>query len=130
MHACQFTKSARLLVCAVSVLALPLCVQAGHARDRGMSEQEAVTLLLHKLKRHHLYPWLNYECLGFIVEKKTQTFVDIAIREIHNSRCSGDPGTSPIVDRFRVMRSTANVLWYDFSRDRYASFAKARSQHK
>ena len=47
---------------------------------------------------------------------------DIAIRERHTGRCGGDPHTSPVVDRFRVIRGSGRILWYDPVDGEYVAF--------
>lgn len=114
-----------LIMYTVLLLANPVYVQAD-----SLSEQESVKLLTQKVKSNRLYPWANFDCLAFIVEDKTNTSIDIAVREIHDGKCPGDPGVSPVVDRFRVMRSTKTILWFDFVTGKYARFAQAKSRRQ
>lgn len=53
------------------------------------------------------------ECLGFETEEVSDSTIDIAIREIHQDKCPGDPETAPIVDRFRILRLSKTLLWYN-----------------
>jgi len=53
-------------------------------------------------------------CLAFEVESD-----DIAVREIHGGECAGDPETSPIRERFRVV--AGGVERYDVESDSYVA---------
>jgi hypothetical protein len=56
------------------------------------------------------------DCASFAVEERTPSYAVVAMREIHDSRCAGDPQVSPIVHRVRVERSGAIEL-YDTATD-------------
>lgn len=58
-------------------------------------------------------------CLAYEMEEESRASFDIAVREIHDSRCGGEPDVMPVVDRFRVERPSARVLRYDPVTDRW-----------
>jgi hypothetical protein len=62
------------------------------------------------------------ECLVFMAEGEIRDQFDIAIRERHTGKCGGDPHTSPVVDRFRVIRGSGRILWYDPVGGEYVPF--------
>ena len=73
--------------------------------------------------------WTAPECLSFMAEGEINRDFDIAIRERHSGKCGGDPRTSPVVDRFRVPRGSATILWYDPVHGEYVAFDRfARSR--
>jgi hypothetical protein len=58
-------------------------------------------------------------CLAYQVEGKTLRAFDIAVRERHEGSCPGDPGTMPVIERFRVTRSPVTLWHYDVMIDAY-----------
>ena len=79
-----------------------------------LTEKQALNHLISRIQKDKLYDsWTTLSCLSILVEEKTKQYFDIAIREKHDERCPGDPLTAPIVDRFRVDRSTGKIQWYD-----------------
>lgn len=79
-----------------------------------LTEEQALNHLISRIQKDKLYDsWATLSCLSIFVEDKTKKYFDIAIREKHNERCPGDPATAPIVDHFRVDRSTGKIQWYD-----------------
>lgn len=94
---------------------------------RKLSEAEARRLLLRTIERDRLYTsWTRIECLSFFTEARRAAWFDFAVREKHGGGCAGDPDTAPIVDRFRVMRNTGRLLWYDVAEDSYVPYARAK----
>jgi hypothetical protein len=78
-----------------------------------ISEKHALHILVTRLANDKLYDsWTNSACLSFITDGKTKTYYDFVIREKHNGVCPGDPDTAPIIDRFRVNRSTLEIEWF------------------
>ncbi|WP_019865787.1 hypothetical protein [Methylovulum miyakonense] len=48
--------------------------------------------------------------------------IDIAVREIHDDGCPGDPDIVPVVDRFRLLRGSKKLLWYNFVEDGFVDY--------
>jgi hypothetical protein len=68
-----------------------------------LSENQALAIVIQKVKDDALYSsWAKIECLSFYTEEISENNIDIAIRENHKDNCLGDPGTAPIIYRFRV----------------------------
>lgn len=55
----------------------------------------------------------NPACFSYFVDAETATHVEITVRERHGGRCPGDPATSPIRDRYRVMLRGGTIQRYD-----------------
>jgi len=56
---------------------------------------------------------ISLSCVSFVVEERTSTYFEYALRENHNGKCGGDPDTSPIVDRYQVYRSSKSIKWLE-----------------
>lgn len=70
------------------------------------TDKRAVQRLKDKIRSDHLYAsWTSAQCLWFDPEDCNRHAVEVAIHEIHDERCGGDPATSPVVDRFRVFKN-------------------------
>lgn len=79
-----------------------------------LTEKQALNVLVLKIEKDQLYSgWTSLSCLSFLTEEKTINHFDFGIHEKHGGKCPGDPSTYPIVDRFRVDRSTKTIYWYD-----------------
>lgn len=61
----------------------------------------------------------NLDCRYFFVEEVRPDSIEIAIREKHGDTCGGDPEVSPIVDRFKVKRTSQEIDKYDPLEDEY-----------
>jgi len=64
------------------------------------------------------------ECVTLMAEGEINLHFDVAIREKHDEKCGGDPATASIVDRFRVLRGTSTVQWYDPVNGEYLPFER------
>lgn len=60
--------------------------------------------------------------LSFFTEERTKEYFAFEIHEKHGGKCPGDPNTAPIVDRFRVNRSTKIIQWYDPAEDEFVPY--------
>ncbi|MCS0629547.1 hypothetical protein NX786_09395 [Telluria mixta] len=84
------------------------------AAPEQVSEQQALDLLVKQLKAHRV---ADLDCLSFMDESdhpangKADQW-DFAAHEIHNERCGGDPGVSPVRDRYRL-DAAGKVLVYN-----------------
>jgi len=82
-----------------------------------LSEDKAVMLASWAMERRG--PAAAKGCLAYEVEESTRTRFDIAVREIHDDRCGGDPDVMPVIERFRVTRRPAAIARYDVVNDRW-----------
>jgi hypothetical protein len=85
-----------------------------------ISENRALMLLLAAIKEQD---GSDVDCLAFSSESDFSSDSKAALwefsaREVHDSRCGGDPSTSPIRDRYRVA-SNGEVEIYDPSSGDY-----------
>jgi hypothetical protein len=98
----------------VAVLtALALVVQAGPHSHR-LDEDAALSLLERTLKNDDVYARrISLNCVSYGTEETTDAYFQFALREIHNAKCGGDAETSPVVDRYRVYRSSGKLKWFE-----------------
>jgi len=102
---------------------LPKPPQCSEARGAA-----AIRLLQARVQQEKLYAsWARPQCLSFVAESCDATTVDLAIREVHNEVCGGDPSTAPVVDRFRLHRPSRRIQWYDAANGEYLAFEKIHS---
>ncbi len=107
---------ASIFIIATFLFLHPLIARAQDRKDQ-ISENQALAIVIQKVKDDALYSaWAKIECLSFYTEEISENNIDIAIRENHKDNCLGDPDTAPIVDRFRILRLTKKLLWYNFVR--------------
>ena len=72
----------------LALLATPACAQS---RPDDALAARAVAIV----KKHHLSSE-PIACLGFVVNRSAQPGVDdVDVREIHNTKCGGDPSVEP-----------------------------------
>ncbi|MBI5656734.1 MAG: hypothetical protein HZC44_07920 [Geobacter sp.] len=98
---------------------LPIPANAKNLLD----EEHALDVMVSQIQKDKLYDsWTSTDCLSFITEEKTKIYFDFAIHEKHGGACPGDPGTAPVVDRFRVNRSTHKIQWLEPAEGKYLSY--------
>jgi len=118
------------LAAIVFVLLRPVASTADDAKS-SLSVSEARDLLAQNIHDDAVYAsWTKIRCLSFDVEDVTDSFIDFGIHEIHGGGCPGDPLTSPIVDRFRVMRASHAILWFDLPDDEYIDYKIFKARRK
>ncbi len=101
---------------------------AADAVQCALREGAAVQLLQERVESERLYvSWTTMSCLSYYVEACNSSKTDIAIHELHNERCGGDPATWPVVDRFRVYKKSGRIQWHDILKDEYVPFTKIHS---
>lgn len=82
-----------------------------------LSEDKAVMLVSKAMERRG--PAAARGCLAYEVEESTRRRFDIAVREVHDQRCGGEPDVMPVIERFRVARKPVAVARYDVVNDRW-----------
>jgi hypothetical protein len=103
----------RLIVAAAMAIVLVSAViaQAG-PRSRPLDEDAALTLLVRTIKHDRVYARrISLDCIDYGTEETTDAYFQFVLREIHNAKCSGNPATSPLVDRYRVYRALGKIEW-------------------
>ena len=91
-----------------------------------LSEDRAVMLTSKAMET--LGPAARNGCLAYEIEDSSPARFDIAVREIHDQRCGGDPAVMPVIERFRVGRSPLKLWRYDVVGDRYLPCRLTRAQ--
>lgn len=91
--------------------------------ENQLTEQQALDILVGHIQKDKLYDsWTTLSCLYFLPEENTKEYFDIGIYEKHGGKCPGDPNTSPVVDRFRVDRSSSKIQWYEPTEGEYLPY--------
>lgn len=99
--------------------------------EKLITEQQVFNVLLEQIKKDELYKNSHdLSCLIFIAEEETGHNIDVAIHEKHDGKCPGDPNTSPIVDRFRINRTTKAIQWYDVLEAGFVPYATMLATRK
>jgi len=82
-----------------------------------LSEDKAVMLVSRAMERRG--PAAAKGCLAYEVEESSKARFDIAVREVHDERCGGEPSVMPVIERFRITRRPVAVARYDVVNDRW-----------
>ena len=99
-------------VITIALLA-PMIVQAGPT-SHPLTEEVALSLLLRTLKHDNVYARrISLDCITFVTEEKTKAYFQFVLRENHTAPCTGDPETSPVVDRYRIYRASGKIEWLE-----------------
>ena len=90
-----------------------------------LSEQQALDLLVKELKAHRVP---DLDCLGFMDESDHPPNAkaaewEFAAHEIHDQRCGGDPGVSPVRDRYQV-KASGKILVYNAADAEFVKFPR------
>jgi len=105
----------------------PNIVHAGSKSKAPLTEDAALNLLLRTLEHDHVYAKrISLDCVTFDTEETTRIYFQIALREKHDTKCGGDPETSPVIDRYRVNRASGKIELYDAAADNWQPY-RARS---
>jgi len=115
------------IVITIVALASPAIVHAGSKSHHPLTEDAALNLLLRMIKEDHVYDKrISLDCVTFDTEETTRIYFQIALREKHNTKCGGDPDLSPVIDRYRVNRSSGKIELYDAAADRWHDYNAAK----
>ena len=110
------------IIIVVMAIFLSATVLAG-PRSHALTEDAALNSLLHTLERDHVYAKrISLDCVTFDTEETTRIYFQVALREKHNTKCGGDPDTSPVIDRYRVNRASEKIEWYDAVNDSWQRY--------
>jgi hypothetical protein len=83
-------------------------------------------LLQHTLKRDRVYEKrISLDCIAYSTEETTNTYFEFVLREIHNAKCTGDPETSPAIDRYRVYRHSGKIQQWEATEDTWQPYKRA-----
>ena len=123
------TISCRLISIVITIVALasPAIIHARSKSKGPLTEDAALNLLLRTLEHDHVYAKrISLDCVTFETEETTRIYFEIALREKHDTKCGGDPETSPVIDRYRVNRSSGKIELYDAAADRWHDYSAAK----
>ena len=110
------------VIVAVSLLS-SIVAQAGLQRHR-LNEDAALELLLRTLKRDRVYEKrISLDCISYGTEETTNAYFEFVLREIHNTKCGGDPETNPAIDRYRVYRRSSKIQHWEAAGDKWQPYS-------
>ena len=117
----------RLITAAVIAVVLISAAIAEGARSRPLDEDAALALLERTLKHDHVYEKrISLDCIAYGTEETTKAYFEFVLREIHNTKCGGDPETSPGIDRYRVYRDSGKIQQWEAAEDKWQPYKAAR----
>src|SRR5262245_43667979 len=109
-------------VAMAAVLISPNVTQAD-SRSRSLNEDAALDLLQRTFKRDGAYEKrISFECIAYATEETTNVYFEFVLREIHSSKCGGDPETSPAIDRYRVYRRSGKIRHWEPAEDKWQPY--------
>jgi len=78
------------------VLVSPVVAHPG-TRSGPLNEDAALDLLQLTLKRDRVYEKrISCDCISYSTEETTSAYFEFVVREIHNTKCGGDPDVTPL----------------------------------
>ena len=76
-----------------------------------------------RLKRDRVYEKrISLDCIAYGTEETTNAYFEFVLREIHNTKCGGDPETSPAIDRYRVYRRSGKIQQWEAAEDKWQPY--------
>ena len=103
----------------VAILSAPVTCQAG-SKSHLLNEDAALNLLQRRLKGDRVYEKrIAWNCISYGTEETTNAYFEFVLREIHNTKCGGDPETSPAIDRYRVYRRSGKIEHWKAAQDKW-----------
>src|SRR6266478_7809899 len=125
------TRSQLIAIAVVSVVLVSPVVAQASPRSHPLDEDAALALLERTLKHDHVYEnRISLDCVMYMTEETTDAYFQFVLREKHNTKCGGDPETSPIVDRYRVYRRTEKIKWWESTDDKWRPYDPAKSRKR
>lgn len=116
-------------VVAVALIS-PVVAQAG-SPSHSLNEDAALELLQRTLKRDHVYEKrISWDCISYGTEETTNAYFEFVLREIHNTKCGGDPETSPAIDRYRVYRRSGKIEQWEAVADKWQPYKPAQIKQR
>jgi hypothetical protein len=104
----RFFQAAAIAAVAMALLS-PFIAESG-SRSHSLNEDAALGLLQRILKCDSIYEKrIAADCIAYGTEKTTDAYFGFVLREIHNAKCRGDPGVTPVIDRYRIYRRSGKI---------------------
>src|SRR6476620_100395 len=111
------------LITAVIAVVLASAAVAEAAHSRPLDEDAALALLQRTLKRDQVYEKrISLDCIAYGTEETTNGYFEFVLRETHNTKCGGDPETSPAIDRYRVYRRSGKIQQWEAAGDKWQTY--------
>jgi len=108
------------LITPVIAVVLASTADAEAAPSRPLDEDAALVLLQRSLKRDQVYEKrISLDCVAYGTEETTNAYFEFVLREIHNTKCGGDPDASPAIDRYRVYRRSGKIEQREAAEDKW-----------
>ena len=118
------TRSA-IAAIAVAILTSPVVCHAG-SKSHPLNEDAALDLLQRTLQRDRVYEKrITWDCISYGTEEATNVYFEFVFREIHNTKCGGDPEINPAIDRYRVYRSSRKIEHWEAAQDKWEPYKPA-----
>jgi len=121
-----------LLCVAIVFLLVPVLIFSNVNAKARLSEEQALNILLEAIEKDKLYGSKpNMSCFTIFTDEQDKDHFDFSVHKNRGSNCPGNPNESPIIDRFRVDRSSRKVQWYHPSDGRplaLKAFLKSKSR--
>jgi hypothetical protein len=96
---------------------------ASAANATPLEPEAASKLLASALERDRPYAsWAKPGCLQIEEGQAKGQYIELAVREEHGGACGGDPNTAPLVDAFRIHRSSRDIQWMQKTTGNYGSY--------
>ena len=112
----------------LTILIAPLACHAG-SKSHPLNEDAALDLLQRTLQRDRIYEKrITWDCISYGTEETTTAYFEFVLREIHNTKCGGDPETSPAIDRYRVYRSSRKIEQWEAAQDKWEPYKPAQTK--
>ena len=110
-------------------LVLLLSVVSRAARSHSLDEDAALGLLIRTFKQDHVYAKrISLDCITYDTEETANSYFQFALREKHDSKCGGDPETSPVIDRYRVHRRSGKIEQWEAASDTWHAYKGAQTK--
>jgi hypothetical protein len=110
------------------VLVSPVVAHPG-TRSGPLNEDAALDLLQLTLKSDRVYEKrISCDCISYSTEETTSAYFEFVVREIHNTKCGGDPDVTPPIDRYRVYRRPGKITRWNPVEDKWELYKPARNK--
>jgi hypothetical protein len=107
------------------ILGLPVLTQ-GALQNQRLNENAALDLLVRTLKRDRVYEKrIALDCVSYSTEEMTHAYFEFVLRELHNAKCGGDKETNPVIDRYRVYRTSGKIKYWEAAEDKWQPYRRA-----
>ena len=113
----------------ITAILISLIIAQAGSRAHSLNEDAALELLQRTLKRDGVYEKrISMDCITYGTEETTDAYFQFVVREIHNTKCGGDPETSPAIDRYRVYRRSSKIQHWEAAKDKWQSYKPAETE--